>query len=115
MVDYAALPFKPDGCRFEFRGDGSVLITPGYDLPTLWPSIPHLFVDRARRFPDRPFVARRERLADGSRGDWRRLTYGQALTSATALTHAMPGRKYGLDRRRTVCEGGDPRLWVVNI
>src|SRR3546814_11514091 len=69
MVDYAALPFKPDGCRFEFRGDGSVLITPGYDLPTLWPSIPPLFVDRARRFPDRPFVARRERLADGRRGE----------------------------------------------
>src|SRR3546814_18568962 len=115
MVDYAALPFKPDGCRFEFRGDGSVLITPGYDLPTLWPSIPHLFVDRAGRFPDRPFVARRERLADGSRGDWRRLTYGQALTQARALTQALLDRSIGLDASVMVLSGGSPEHMVVNL
>lgn len=115
MVDYAALPFKPDGCRFEFRGDGSALITPGYDLPALWPSIPHLFVNRARRFPDRPFVARRERLSDGSRGDWRRLTYGHALTQARALTQALLDRGIGLDASVMVLSGGSPEHMVVNL
>jgi len=89
-VDYAPLPFAPHGCTFERRADGSLLITPGYTLPEPWPSIPHLFIDRATRFPDRPLVARRELLEDGSRGEWRRLTFGEALAKSRALAQALP-------------------------
>ncbi|HMO74607.1 MAG TPA: AMP-binding protein [Sphingopyxis sp.] len=115
MVDYAALPFKPHGCRFEFRSDGSSLITPGYDLPDLWPSIPHLFADRAERFPDRPFVARRELLADGRRGDWRRLRYGDALRQSRALAQAFLDRGIGPDASVMVLSGGSPEHMVVNL
>src|SRR3546814_4102321 len=63
----------------------------------------------------RSFVARRERLADGSRGDWRRLTYGQALTQARALTQALLDRSIGLDASVMVLSGGSPEHMVVNL
>lgn len=115
IVDYIALPFRSHGCRFEFRDDGSALITPGYALPELWPSIPHLFIDRAQRFPDRPFVARRDRLGDGSRGEWRRLTYGDALHRSRALAQALLDRGIGPDASVMVLSGGSPDHMVVNL
>ncbi|UNU43548.1 feruloyl-CoA synthase [Sphingopyxis sp. YF1] len=115
IVDYIALPFRPHGCRFEFRDDGSALITPGYALPELWPSIPHLFIDRAQRFPDRPFVARRERFEGGNRGEWRRLTYGDALHRSRALAQALLDRDIGPDASVMVLSGGSPDHMVVNL
>jgi feruloyl-CoA synthase len=38
--------------------------------------------------PDRVFIARRERLADGSTGDWRKITYGEALAAARSIGQA---------------------------
>lgn len=115
MVDYAPLPFEPHRCRFESRSDGSTLITPGYDLPDLWPSIPHLFIDRATRFPDRPLVARRRLLPDGTRGDWRRLGFGDALLQVRALAQAFIDRGIGPDASVMVLSGGSPEHLVVNL
>jgi len=114
-VDYAPLPFAPHGCTFEHRADGSLLITPGYTLPEPWPSIPHLFIDRATRFPDRPLVARRELLEDGSRGEWRRLTFGEALAKSRALAQALLNRGIGPDASIMVLSGGAPEHLVVNL
>jgi feruloyl-CoA synthase len=50
--------------------------------------------------PDRLFMARRERLADGSTGDWRRITYGQALQAARSIGQALLDR--GLNAERPV-------------
>lgn len=111
---YADLPFVPPNCSIETRADGSVLITPGYALPPLWPSIPHLFIDRATRFPERPFVARRELLADGSRGDWQRLSYGEALRQARGLAQALIDLGLGPDASLVVLSGGAPAHMVVN-
>ncbi|MEZ5709749.1 MAG: AMP-binding protein [Blastomonas sp.] len=114
-MDYSALPFKPPNCRFEFRDDGSTLITPGYALPELWPSIPHLFIDRAQRFPDRDLVARRTMLADGTRGDWRRLRFGDALVKARALAQAFIDMGLGPDASIMVLSGGSPEHLLVNL
>lgn len=114
-VDYAPLPFAPHGCTFERRADGSLLITPGYTLPELWPSIPHLFIDRAARFPGRTLVARRELLPDGSRGAWRRLSFGEALGQSRALTQALIDRGIGPEASVMVLSGGAPAHLVVNL
>ncbi|MGZ5269404.1 MAG: feruloyl-CoA synthase [Ramlibacter sp.] len=50
--------------------------------------------------PDRLFMARRERLADGSTGDWRRITYGQALQAARSIGQGLIDR--GLSAERPV-------------
>src|SRR4029453_17494065 len=62
----------------------------------------HRMTDRlvhwARTSPDRIFMARRQRLEDGSTGDWRTLTYGQALEAARSIGQALIDRGLGPER-----------------
>ncbi|WP_427915599.1 feruloyl-CoA synthase [Ramlibacter sp. MMS24-I3-19] len=48
--------------------------------------------------PDRLFMARRERLPDGSLGDWQRITYRQALQAARSIGQALLDRGLSADR-----------------
>ncbi|MFO1244426.1 MAG: feruloyl-CoA synthase [Ramlibacter sp.] len=50
--------------------------------------------------PERTFMARRERLPDGSTGDWRHISYAQALASARSIGQALLDR--GLNAERPV-------------
>jgi feruloyl-CoA synthase len=54
----------------------------------------------AQTAPDRVFMARREKLADGRTGDWLRLTYGQAWASARRIAQGLIDR--GLSQERPV-------------
>jgi feruloyl-CoA synthase len=48
--------------------------------------------------PDRTFIARRERLADGRTGDWLRLGYADALKQARSIAQALLDRGLGVER-----------------
>jgi feruloyl-CoA synthase len=65
---------------------------------------PHRMTDRlvhwAATQPDRVFMARRARNADGTTGDWQRVTYGQALQQARRIGQALLDR--GLSAERPV-------------
>ncbi|RZL86402.1 MAG: feruloyl-CoA synthase [Variovorax sp.] len=50
--------------------------------------------------PDRTFIARRARSADGNTGDWIRVSYGEALGSARSIAQALLDR--GLSPERPV-------------
>ena len=52
----------------------------------------------AQHTPDRTLLARRERLADGSTGDWQHLSYGRALAGARRIGQALLQRKLSVDR-----------------
>jgi feruloyl-CoA synthase len=54
----------------------------------------------AQTVPDQTFMARRERLADGSRGDWQHVTYAQAWASARSIAQGLINR--GLSEQRPV-------------
>ncbi|HZY17980.1 MAG TPA: feruloyl-CoA synthase [Ramlibacter sp.] len=54
----------------------------------------------ARTAPERTFIARRERLPDGSTGDWTRVSYGRALQLARSIGQALLDR--GLSAERPV-------------
>lgn len=54
----------------------------------------------AQTTPERTFMARRVRLADGSTGDWRHISYAQALASARSIGQALLDR--GLNAERPV-------------
>jgi len=54
----------------------------------------------AQATPQRLFMARRRRNADGSRGDWETVTYAQALSAARSIGQALLDR--GLDPERPV-------------
>ncbi|HSV57880.1 MAG TPA: feruloyl-CoA synthase [Variovorax sp.] len=48
--------------------------------------------------PERTFIARRERLPDGSTGDWLRVNYGQALQHARRIGQALLDRDLSAER-----------------
>ncbi|ODS93140.1 MAG: feruloyl-CoA synthase [Comamonas sp. SCN 65-56] len=54
----------------------------------------------ARETPDATFMAQRVRAADGSLGDWRHLSYGEALATARRIGQALLAR--GLSAERPV-------------
>jgi len=56
------------------------------------------FLHWAQTVPERSFLARRVRQADGSTGDWQHLSYGQALASARAIGQALLDRGLSADR-----------------
>ncbi|MDA7415444.1 feruloyl-CoA synthase [Xenophilus arseniciresistens] len=71
---------------------------------TALPHYAHRMNDRlvhwAAIAPERTFMAQRERLPDGSRGDWVRLSYSQFLARARAIAQAL--LQYGLSEERPV-------------
>ena len=54
----------------------------------------------AQTAPDRTFIARRTKNSDGSTGDWRHISYAQALAGARSIAQALVDR--GLDAERPV-------------
>ena len=52
----------------------------------------------ARVTPERTFLARRKRLADGSTGAWEHLIYAQALSGARRIGQALLDRQLSADR-----------------
>ncbi|MFZ3218707.1 MAG: feruloyl-CoA synthase [Rhodoferax sp.] len=54
----------------------------------------------ARAAPDRGFIARRERLANGTTGDWQHVSYGQAWERARHMAQSLINR--GLSAERPV-------------
>jgi len=48
--------------------------------------------------PQRLWMAQRTRNADGTKGDWKRITYGQALASARNIAQAIVNRGLSADR-----------------
>ena len=68
------------------------------------PPYAHRMTDRllhwAEVTPDRTYIAQRERLADGTRGDWVRVSYRESLARARAIGQALLDR--GLSPERPV-------------
>src|SRR5512140_3172348 len=61
----------------------------------------------AQAAPDRTFMARRQRLADGTTGDWRHISYGEALGSARRIAQALLDRGLGLERPVAILSEND--------
>lgn len=71
----------------------------------------HRMTDRllhwAETTPDRIFIARRVRQADGSTGDWRKITYREALSAARSIGQALLDRGLGVDRPVAILSEND--------
>ena len=57
--------------------------------------------------PDRTFMARREKLADGGTGDWRHVSYAQAWASACSIAQALINRGLSVDRPVAILSEND--------
>ena len=61
----------------------------------------------AQTAPDRTFMARRVKNADGSTGDWRHVSYSQALDSARQIGQALIDRGLGVERPVAILSEND--------
>jgi feruloyl-CoA synthase len=61
----------------------------------------------ASQAPERIFMARREKLADGHTGDWVRVTYAQAWASACNIAQALINRGLSVERPVVILSEND--------
>lgn len=57
--------------------------------------------------PDRTFMARREKLADGNTGEWRHVTYAQAWASARNIAQSLINRQLSVERPVVILSEND--------
>ncbi len=57
--------------------------------------------------PERTFIARRDKLADGSTGHWRHVSYAQAWASAQSIAQALINRSLSFERPVVILSEND--------
>jgi feruloyl-CoA synthase len=85
-------------CVLREGKDGVVYIRADQELQPYARRMTDRLVHWAKTHPDRTFMARRSRNADGTTGDWQHVTYGQALQKARRIGQALIDRKLSADR-----------------
>lgn len=84
--------FAAPRVAMERRADGSLLLRSLNDLPPYPRVVGQDLLRWVRLAPERLFLAQRQ-------GDaWRKLSYGEALSSVRAIAQALLDRKHGLER-----------------
>ncbi|MGD9920842.1 MAG: feruloyl-CoA synthase [Pseudorhodoplanes sp.] len=92
---------KPE-IDIERRPDGTMLIRSRYPLDPYPDRITDRLVHWARMTPDRTFMAARD-----ANGEWRHITYAQALQYAKCIGQALLSRKLSAERPVAILSGND--------
>src|SRR5262245_24163634 len=92
---------KPE-IDIERRPDGSMLIRSRYPLDPYPARITDRLVHWANEAPDRTFMAARD-----ANGEWRHITYAQALQYAKCIGQALLKRNLSAERPVAILSGND--------
>ena len=90
---------------FDRRADGSTLVVSREPLAPYPKRLTDRFLEWAERDPARTLVAKREPKEKG--GDWRRLSYGEALQSARAIAQALLDLRLSAERPVVILSDND--------
>src|SRR5579885_603827 len=105
LPPFRPLPMKAPSIETT-RGTGGVIyLKSRHPLGPMARSIAHLLEEKAAAHPDRNFIGERTPLPDGSRGDWRYITYGEADAQANAVAQALLDRGLGPDAPLMILSG----------
>ncbi len=115
LPPFKELPQKPPALDITRKDDGTIYIASQYPLGQMHRSIAHLLEERAAAHPDRNFIAERTPMPDGSRGDWRFITYGEADKQASAIAQALLDRGLGPDAPLMVISGNSIKHGVMML
>jgi feruloyl-CoA synthase len=99
-VRYRAMMFGVTRCVLRDGAHGAVYVRADQALAAHPSRMTDRLLHWARTAPDRIFMARRARNADGTTGDWQHVTYAQALEKARRIGQALLDR--GLSAERPV-------------
>ena len=97
---YRPLAFGVTRAHLRRTDDGVQYLRAEPDLHPCATRMTDKLVHWATSDPQRLFMARREKKADGGTGDWQRITYGEALQAARGIGQALLDR--GLSAERPV-------------
>ncbi len=99
-VKYRPLEFPVNRVAVREGPDGVRYLRADHELGDYAHRMTDRLVHWATAAPDRTFMARRVRQADGSTGEWRHISYREALASARSIGQALLDR--GLSPERPV-------------
>jgi feruloyl-CoA synthase len=91
-----------NAASFERRADGAIFVRPIEPLGAYPLKLTERLVRFAREAPDRVFVAERD-----ARGEWRKITYAQALHAAKAIGSALLEGGLSPERPLMILSGND--------
>ena len=97
---YRPLTFGVTRVAVRETADGTQYLAADQALDAFSPRMSDRLLHWAREAPQRTFIAQRARGADGKTGDWRHVTYAQALDAARRIGQALLDR--GLSAERPV-------------
>lgn len=95
---YRPLRFGVTRAKVRAGQDGAQYITAETALAPYARTMAERLHYWAETEPDRVFLARRQKLADGKLGDWITLTYAQFLAQSRAIAQALIDRKLNTER-----------------
>ena len=90
---------------FVRRADGATVVVSREPLAPYPERLTDRLVEWATRDPDRTLVAKRDKADKG--GDWRRVSYGEALRSARAIAQALLDRDLSAERPVAILSDND--------
>ena len=97
-----AVRLRTSGASIERRGDGAILVRPDEPLGTYPRILTTRLLHWARVAPDRALAAKRR-----DDGEWRYLTYGEALQKVYSLGQAFLDRKLSVNRPVAILSEND--------
>src|SRR5215472_14027116 len=112
---FRPLSMKAPAIDVSRKPDGSIYVSSRYPIANLHRSIAHLFEERAQSHPERRFIGERTPLSDGTTGDWRFITYGEANAHANAVAQALIERGLGPDAPLMILSGNSIRHAVMML
>jgi feruloyl-CoA synthase len=95
---YRALKFGVTRIVLREGAQGVQYLQADQPLSDFAPRITDRLLHWARTTPEKTFMARRERLADGSSGDWQHVSYARALQAARSIAQALIDRRLSAER-----------------
>ncbi|MES2993637.1 MAG: feruloyl-CoA synthase [Pseudomonadota bacterium] len=101
--------------RFETRADGSQIVTSTEPLQPYAARLTDRFLHWAETTPERTLVAKRVLNADGTRGDWRRVSYAEALASARSIAQVLLDHGLNAERPLAILSDNDIEQLLLGL
>jgi feruloyl-CoA synthase len=104
---YRPLKFGVTKVVVRDRVDGVQYVSADQALKPYAKRMSDPFEHWARVSPDRVFIAQREKLAEGTRGAWRKITFGQAYATARNIAQSLIDRKLSAEKPVAILSEND--------
>ena len=113
---YRELPLGGSlSARFTLRADGATLVNSTEPLAGYPARLTDRLLHWAAVKPGHTLAAKRAKLADGTSGDWHRLSYAQALSSARAIAQAFIDLGLSAERPVVILSDNDLEHLLIGL